>query len=87
MAQIESARNFDSACAETPLPGRLTQRLTAPSTRPTSPNASGSAIEASPPDLSAAVWNLAWSWRPIALRVPVTTREPVACRVEPVPRK
>lgn len=61
MVQIESARNSDSACAETPFPGWLTQRLTAPSTRPTSPNASGSASEVSPPDLVAAASNLAWS--------------------------
>lgn len=61
MVQIESARNADSACAETPSPELLTHRLTAPSTRPTSPNASGSASAVSPPDFAAAASNLAWS--------------------------
>lgn len=87
IAQIESARNADSACAETPEPAWPTQRLTVPSTSPTRPNARGSASAASAPALPAAASSIACIRRAIAVRVPETAGEPVALRrEEPVPR-
>lgn len=87
IVQIESARNADSTSAETRAPGRLTHRLTAPSTRPTSPNASGSAISGSASARAMADSISACTWRATAVRVPVTTWEPVVRgRARPVPR-